>query len=72
MSNLNSILPVVVVYKTQIRKKEIYNIIVYQNIRVDDILALNKRKPYIPNEAEILEVGVGSSFEEKYRKKYKL
>lgn len=72
MSNLNALLPVVVVYKIKIKKKETYHIMVYHNIRVDDILATNKRKPYIPNEAEILEVGVGSSFEEKYKKKYKL
>jgi hypothetical protein len=72
MSNLNALLPIVVVYKTIVRKKEKYHLVVLENIRIDDVLATNKRKPYIPNEAEIIEVGVGSSFEERYKKKYKL
>jgi hypothetical protein len=40
-------------------------------MRVDDILDAKKRKPPIPHENEILEIGVGN-FEEKYKKKYNL
>jgi len=45
---------------------------VFEGIRVDDILSATKRKPLIPKENDILELGVGISFVEKYKKKYKL
>jgi len=64
--------PISVVYKTVYRKKEKYHLTVFEDIYVDDILDSSKRKPLIPNDAEIIEIGVGSSFEEKYRKKYKI
>ena len=44
---------------------------VFKNMRVDDIIDANKRKPPIPHENEILEIGVGE-FGEKYKKKYNL
>tara|TARA_B100000123_G_scaffold268404_1_gene243032 strand:+ start:372 stop:530 length:159 start_codon:yes stop_codon:yes gene_type:complete len=44
---------------------------VFNDIRVDDIL-MEKRKPLIPNEYVLDEVGVGSSFIEEYKHKYKL
>lgn len=45
---------------------------IFNNIRPDDIIDGNKRKPYIPHENEILELGWGETFIEKYKKKYKL
>ena len=45
---------------------------VFYNTRVDDIIDGNKRKPLINNNYEILEIGVGTGFEERYKKKYKL
>jgi len=45
---------------------------IFEGTRVDDILSATKRKPLIPKENEILDVGVGISFVEKYKKKYKL
>jgi len=33
---------------------------------------MRKLKPLIPKENEILDIGVGISFKEKYKKKYKL
>lgn len=72
MGNLNEVPTVVVVYKTVYRKKEKYHLEVFKNIRVDDIIDGNKRKPPIPHDVELVEIGVGASFEEKYRKKYKL
>ena len=45
---------------------------VFNYIRPDDILNANKRKPYIPHENEILQIGWGSGFEELWKKKYKL
>ena len=71
MGNLNATVPVVVVHKVPRKNSKIY-INIFTNTRVDEILDSNKRKPLIPHENEILEMGVGSSFEEKYRKKYKL
>lgn len=44
----------------------------FENTRVDDIINTRKLKPLIPNENEILEIGVGDSFIERYKKKYKL
>lgn len=71
MGNWNKIIPVVVVHKKP-RKNGKTFIEVFENIRVDDIISTNKRKPYVPYEHEILEIGVGISFLQKYKKKYKL
>lgn len=61
---------IVVVYRKSTRAKKRY-MTVFNNINVDDIL-LEKRKPLIPNEYILDEVGIGSSFIEDYRNKYKL
>jgi hypothetical protein len=71
MGNLNRIPDVVVVHKGP-RKNSKSQITIFKNTRVDDILDSTKRRPLIPHENEILEIGIGSGFEEKYRKKYKL
>ena len=71
MGNLNASVPVVVVHKGP-RKNSKIQLEIFNHIRPDDIIDGNKRKPYIPHENEILEIGWGSSFEEKWRKKYKL
>lgn len=71
MANLNAQVPIVVVHKGPKKNSKIY-IDIFTNMRVDDIIDGSKRKPPIPHPNEILEIGVGSSFEEKYRKKYKI
>lgn len=71
MSNVNAVPPIVVVHKGP-RKNSKFQLEIFTNIRVDDIIDGNKRKPYIPNEHEILDIGVGESFVERYKKKYKL
>lgn len=71
MSNLNSTPIVVVVHKGP-RKNSKIQIQQFENVRVDDVINGNARKPIIPHENEILEIGVGSGFYEKYKKKYKL
>jgi hypothetical protein len=68
MPNLNSTIPVTVAYKKS-RGNKVY-ISVFNNIRVDDILDGNKRKPIIPDDYKILDVGLGD-FVERYKKKYK-
>lgn len=72
MANLNSSIPLVVVYKTIVRKKEKYHLVILENTRVDEVLDSKKRKPIIPSDAEIIEIGVGLGFEEKYRRRFKL
>jgi hypothetical protein len=71
MGNLNNTPPVVVVHRGP-RKNSKIKLEVFNYIRPDDIINTNKRNPLIPHENEILELGVGISFEEKWRKKYKL
>jgi|TARA_R110000803_G_scaffold21448_8_gene54054 hypothetical protein len=65
-------LPVVVVYKTTYRKKEKFHLKVFRDVYVDDVISTTKRKPLIPEDSEIVEIGVGSIFEERYMKKYKI
>ena len=45
---------------------------IFDNVRVDDIINLRKKKPLIPKENEILDIGVGESFIARYKKKHKL
>ena len=61
-------IPVVVVYKEKRKRKVTMQVF---DAKVDDIIATGKRKPLVPDDAEILEIGVGESFLEKYKKKHK-
>lgn len=70
MSNLNQTPTIVCVTKKTVRKKEIYEVLVFENTRVDDILDMKKRKPLIPYDVDLIEVGVGIGFKDKYEKKY--
>ena len=71
MGNINQILPVIVVHKGP-RKNSKIIIDVFENTRVDDVITTSKRKPLIPDTNEILDIGVGTSFIKRYKKKYKL
>ena len=71
VGNINRIPEVVVVHKKPRKNAKVF-LEVFENTRIDDIIATNKRKPLIPKENEILELGVGISFVERYKKKYKL
>jgi len=71
VGNLNRMPEIVVVHKRPRKNGKIF-LEVFENTRVDDIIVTTKRKPLIPKENEILELGVGISFVEKYKKKYKL
>ena len=59
-----------VVYKKTKGKKCYLN--TYQNYEIDSILSTRKHTPLIPNDCEILDIGVGSSFIETYKKQYKI
>ena len=71
MGSLKSTPEVVVVHKRPRKNGKVF-LQVFEGTRVDDILSATKRKPLIPKDNEILDVGVGISFVEKYKKKYKL
>lgn len=71
MANLNELLKVVVAHKGPEKNPKIY-IDIFTNVRVDDIIDSTKRKPIIPNEHQILEIGIGKSFFERYKSKYKV
>jgi hypothetical protein len=60
-------LSVVVVYKKPTGKKH-YMMITESSI--DDIIDGGKRKPLIPNNYEIIDMGVGESFVEKFKEQY--
>lgn len=70
MGNLNATLPIVVVYEKRKGGKKYME--VFKHLRIDDIIDSKKRKPPIPHNYEILDIGVGEVFIEKYKQKYKL
>ena len=60
-------IPTVIVYKKPTGKKH-YLLITESD--VDTILDNSKRKPVLPNNYEIVDMGIGESFIEKYKKQY--
>ena len=72
MGQINKPDTVVVVHKGPRKNSKIILEIFNNGTRVDDIINMRKLKPVIPKENEILEIGVGQSFVERYKKKYKL
>ena len=69
---MNKPTDVVVVHKGPRKNSKIILEVYSDGTRVDDIINTRKLKPLIPKENEILEIGVGISFVERYKKKYKL
>lgn len=63
--------PIVMVFKTSNRSNAKIKIKVWNNTNIDYIVSQDKL-PGVPDKAEILELGVGESFIEKYKAKYKL
>lgn len=59
-----------IVYKEKAKSKP--KILYLSKIYVDEILKLNKKKPPIPYEYEILDIGIGDVFEEKFKEKYNI
>jgi hypothetical protein len=69
MANLNQLIDVWVVYKN---KKSQIKLEVFKDTSVDDIISNTKRVPIIPDDCQILEIGVGNEFKKTFTKKYKL
>ena len=63
------IIPTVVVYRKPTGKKH-YLLITEET--VDEIINERKRKPFLPSNYIIVDIGVGESFIEKYKKLYKI
>ena len=63
--------PVVMVFKTSNRSNAKVKMKIWKNENIDYILTTPKL-PGIPDKAEILELGVGAGFIEKYQSKYNL
>ena len=59
----------VVVYKKPTGKK--YWMLTTEN-GVDDVINSRKRDPLLPNNYEIIEIGIGKSFIERYKKEYNI
>ena len=63
--------PVVLVFKTSNRSNAKTKIKVFKNENIDYILSANKLVG-VPSKAEIVDIGVGISFVDKYKQKYNL
>jgi hypothetical protein len=57
----------VVVYKKPTGKK--YYLMTTES-EIDEVLSNSKRKPLIPNNYEIVDMGIGESFIESFKKQY--
>jgi len=62
--------PVVLVFKTSNRSNAKTKIKVFKNKNID--VVNEKKMPGVPEKAIVLELGIGSKFEELWRKKYNL
>jgi hypothetical protein len=65
-------IPIVVVYKKTKRSTAKHYMQVFHDIVIDDLLNERKTKPILPDTYEIVEIGMGESFEQRYKKKYKI
>jgi hypothetical protein len=59
----------VVVYKKPTGKK--YYLFTTES-EIDEVLSSSKRKPLIPNNHEIVDMGIGESFIESFKKQYNI
>jgi len=62
--------PVVVVYKKTPKGKMYLK--VFEGIHSDDLLNSRKRNPLLPDNFEMIAVGVGSTFIERFKKEYNI
>ena len=63
-------LPIVIVFATSKNSNAKIKIKSVSNRNIDELIDLNYRIPGIPEKAIIKEVGMGSIFIERYKKKY--
>jgi CRISPR/Cas system CSM-associated protein Csm5 (group 7 of RAMP superfamily) len=65
-------LDVVLIYKNSKRSNAKIRMKVYRHKAIDEILDATNKRLHIPENAEILQIGFGSTFKERYKEKYKL
>ena len=63
-------IPTIVVYKKSSTAKKHYLFITEEG--VDGIINGRKKKPLLPSNYEIVDIGIGESFINKYKKEYKI
>jgi|688.fasta_scaffold806565_2 hypothetical protein len=61
---------VTIVFKTSNRSNAKMKLKTFRNKSIDDIL--EKKLPGVPDNAIIVELGIGEIFEQKFKQKYKL
>lgn len=61
-------IPIVVIYK--LPKGRVARMKIFTDLRTPDPIIAPRAKKYLPEGSEILEIGVGKVFEERYKKKY--
>jgi hypothetical protein len=61
---------VTIVFKTSNRSNAKMKLKTFRNKSIDDIL--EKKLPGVPDNAIIIELGIGEIFEQKFKQKYKL
>jgi hypothetical protein len=71
MGNLNKMPDIWVIHKG-VRKNSKPILDVFKDTRIDDIIDINKKVPLIPIQNQIVEMGIGDTFEQIFKKKYKL
>ena len=59
-----------VVYKKPTGKKHYLN--TYVNYELDSIISNRKHNPLIPDDCEIIDIGIGKSYIEKYKKQFNI
>ena len=64
--------PIVVMFKTSNRSNAQTKIKVFNNRNVDEVINPKTKLPGIPENAVWLEVGIGESFIQKWKSKYKI
>lgn len=65
-------LPIVVVYKKSKRKNAKKYLEVFEDTIVDELINERKKKPLLPEKYELVEIGLGESFVDRYKEKYKI
>ena len=65
-------LPLIVIWKVSKRKNAKNKMKVIKHMNIDKFLHSGTRVPGIPQTAEIIQIGCGNVFIEKYKKQYKI
>ncbi len=65
-------LPLIIVFKVSKRKNAKNRMKIIKHMNIDKFLHSGTRVPGIPQNAVILQIGIGNQFKEIYKKQYKI